>query len=160
MTQKQPMTTFEDVEQFAQKMRAWGATVEKRLNGAIDLEQLNAEADELRTKYAAIPQEIRELEQAKATLQANVANLHDEYELIEAQLSIECDGSNKEIRAAQLRTALAENGDAIELKRELADTELSIKMLGIEIEEKERLWSDYHRRVIILAARAGMNIYR
>ncbi len=153
------IATWEDVNTYFNRMRKWAATIDKQIGRVADMASLHAEADEVKATYADIPAQIRELEQAKATLQASVVELKESYELVEANLSLTCNGKNAEQRKAQLKMALAENDEAAALSKEIADKELNVKLLDVEIEEKERLWSDYHRRVQILMAKAGIAQY-
>ena len=149
--------SLEKVAARIQGMSEWAQTVERRLNGVPDAKVLWAEADALAAQYSDVPGQIRELEQGRATLAASIVSLREQLEIIEANLSLVCDGGNKETRAAQLRIAMAEHEDAAQIAKELADKELDIKLLDVEIEEKERIWSDYHRKVVILASKAGVS---
>ena len=148
--------TIADVMKRIDNMATWAQGINRQLNG-VDVATLWAEADALVTQYDAVPAEIRALEQSKATLEASVADLRESYELIEANLILSCNGKNPEHRKAQLRIALADNEKAGELANEIATKELSIKLLKVEIQEKEKVWSDYHRKVTILASKAGIS---
>jgi len=131
------IATFEDVNTFANRMRDEWRKMQRQLNGRADVTALHAEADEIRTKYADIPAQIRELEQSRATLVASVVELRESLELIEANLSLVCDGKNAEQRKAQLLIALAEDEQAAPLTKEIAVKELDIKLFDVEREERE-----------------------
>ena len=145
-----------DIMKRINDMAKWAQGINRQLNG-VDVATLLAEADALVTEYDAVPAEIREMEQERTTLIAHLASMREEYEIIEANLSLACNGKNAEQRKAQLRIALAEHEDAMQLAKRIADTDLKVKLLDVEIQEKERVWSDYHRKVMILASKAGVS---
>ena len=150
------MTSFSDVDQFRAKMRVWAKSIEQRLNGAPDIAALHAEADELRQRYEGVPSELYELERSKAEKLFELGDLRPRFALIEDQATLEAEGKNAEQRKANVRLALAQNEDAVEMASHISQLEFEIKLVEAEIQEKERVWSDYHRQTIILAAKAGI----
>ena len=159
MNNRPAMKTFEDVNEFANKMRVAYREIAQQLNGRPDVAALHAEADALKTQYTSVPSEIRQLKKDKETLVSSTNDLRERYELIEANLNLACDGKNAEQRKMQLRIALAEDEQAVELAETISVNEFDIKMKDLEIEEKERIWSDYHRQVMILAAKANIQTF-
>ena len=139
------------------KMADWAQTIEQRLNGIPDAATLWAEADALTTQYTAVPAEIRELERDKAQKLQALIDLRDKLEIREAQLSLEADGTNAAARKAALTVALATDETAKTLKSQVGDLDFEVKLIDVEIQEKERVWSDYHRKVVILASKAGVS---
>jgi len=149
-------TSIADVMKRIDDMGKWAVQINNQLNG-VDVSTLWAQADALTTQYTAVPAEIRELERDKAQKLQALIDLRDKLEIREAQLSLEADGTNAAARKAALTVALATDETAKTLKSQVGDLDFEVKLIDVEIQEKERVWSDYHRKVVILASKAGVS---
>ena len=147
--------SLEQVAERIDGMARWASKVNKQLNG-VDVAALWTEADQLREKYDTVPSELHELERSKAEKEFELVSLEERYVLIEDQATMEAEGSNKEKRSAYVRQRLANDEKAVEMASHISQLEFEIKLVEAEIQEKERVWSDYHRQTIILAAKAGI----
>ena len=147
--------SLEQVAERIDGMARWASKVNKQLNG-VDVAALWAEADALREKYNGVPGELHELERSKAEKEFELVSLKERYTFIEDQATLEAVGKNTEQRKADVRLNLAQDSDAIKAASRISQLEFEIKLVKAGIQEKERVWSDYHRQTIILAAKAGI----
>jgi len=154
------MTSFTDVDKFRAKMLVWAKSIEQRLDGAPDVATLWEEADEIAERYNGIPGQLHDLERSKAEKLFELDSLKEQYALIEDNATLQAEGKNAEQRKANVRLALAQDENAVEMASHISQLEFEIKLVEAEIQEKERVWSDYHRQTIILAAKAGFSAYR
>ena len=151
--------SLEQVAERIDGMAQWAAGIEKQLNG-VDIAVLWEEADEVAEGYNDVPHAIRKLERDKADKERELTDLKGQYALIEDQATLEAEGKNAEQRKANVRLALADDKNAVGMAKRISQLDFDVKIISAEIQEKERIWSDYHRQVVILAAKAGFSAYR